>query len=268
MKIGWLHDFSLEEHNGGAQLTNEGMIAGAPEWADVVRCYPGEMQEADAYIINNVRLFNFQELLQATAKPYVMYEHDHWTNAPEWQVGRVKYICERAVGMVFLSPLHRRRFLEMWRVCPRRAECVPSAIDPALFYSNGADRNDTVWLGTFHNVKGIREAVAWAAQNGLVHFYGRGPHTPKGKNVWVYDWLPYDAVPGMLARYERLLFLPQGAEAFGRTVAEAYLSGCELVCNDHVGALSWGWQTRQEWADNLDSAPTTFWRLMENWLWV
>ena len=40
------------------------------------------------------------------------------------------------------------------------------------------------------------------------------------------------------------------------------MSGCELVCNDNVGALSWGWKTLADWQQGTGSAPTTFWEIV------
>jgi glycosyltransferase involved in cell wall biosynthesis len=267
MKIGWLHDHRIEEHPGGAQLTNEAVIAGAPKWAEVVRCYPGEMHDAEAYILNNVKYFSFQELQQATDTPYVIFEHDCWNILQEWQAGRVKGICNGAKAMVFLSPLHRDTFLAMHRVTPREVYLVPSAIDPEYFMG-GQERDGTIWIGTFDLSKGIVEAVEWAAANGPVDFYGWGPEPPSGPNVRCYGWVDYQDIPDTLAQYERFLFLPSWPEAFGRTVAEAYLSGCQLVCNENVGALSWGWETREEWVDGVGSAPARFWQIMEDVLWA
>jgi glycosyltransferase involved in cell wall biosynthesis len=201
-------------------------------------------------------------------KPYVIFEHDHWNIVQEWQAGRVKPICNRAEAMVLLSPLHRARFLSMHRVKPRSVHIVPSAIDPSPFWK-AQNKEGTIWMGTFDPGKGIAEAAEWAGANGPVDFYGWGPTPPEeGPNVRLHGWVQYEDVPDTLAQYKRFLFLPAAPEAFGRTVAEAYLSGCELVCNENVGALSWGWETREEWVDGVGSAPARFWQIMEDVLWA
>ena len=78
----------------------------------------------------------------------------------------------------------------------------------------------------------------------------------------VVAFAPLAFVPGIMGKAARFLFLPKWKEAFGRTVAEAVLSGCELVCNDNIGALSYGWDGRREWAEMLAKAPADFWRIV------
>jgi hypothetical protein len=79
--------------------------------------------------------------------------------------------------------------------------------------------------------------------------------------------VPPADVPALLARYETFLFLPEWAEPFGRTVAEAVLAGCRTVLTpERIGALSWGWQTRDEWRAGVAGAPARFWEIIGGWL--
>ena len=261
MRIGWMHDFSLEQRPGGAQLTNEGVIQAAPEWAEVVRCYPGAMKEADAYILNNVKFFSKDELARGWASKYIVYEHDHWDTPQEWQRDWIGPIMNAAEAVIFLSPLHASAFKARHQVTPRQEYLVPSVIDVTQF-APGPDPHGTIWLGEWHRHKGIGAACRWAAKNGPVDFYGWGPCPPQGRNITQCGPLAYEDVPATLARYERFLFLPEWTEPFGRTVAEAALSVREMVCNERVGALSWGWQTREEWVEGLQGAAHRFWDII------
>lgn len=269
MKIGWLHDYRLSEYLGGAQLTNAGMVAGAPGWAEVVPCYPGELHEADAYVLNNVKLFTAGELARATAKPYVLFEHDYWDTPQGWQARMIRPVVEGARGVVFMSPLHLGAFLAMHHAIPRQMALCPAAMDVGAFDGLAArgDRAGTVWIGEWQEHKGVRMACEWAAQNGPVDFYGAGPETPAGPNVRACGRIEPGAVPEMLSHYERCLFLPEWCEPFGRTVAEAVLAGCQLtVAVERIGALSWGWRTGDEWRAALAGAPARFWAIVEGWL--
>lgn len=265
MIVGWLHDHRLEGRFGGAQLTNEEVIRAAPDRVEVVRCYPGSVEEADAYVLNNVKWFGQEELERAMGRPYMIFEHDYWDVHQEWQSSWITPVCEEAEAMVFLSPLHRQSFLRVHGVSPKRTFVVPSAIDVEPFWDlgNRDDRAGTVWLGEFQPHKGIVAACRWAAENEPVDFYGWGPFPPAGPNVRIAGCLPYDRVPEVLASCEKFLFLPHWAEPFGRTVAEAVLSGCELVCNANVGALWWGFRTREEWAEGVRTAGAKFWEIFE-----
>ncbi len=261
MLLGWLHDHRQSDRPGGAQLSSEAMAQASPEWAEVVMCYPGEMADCDCYVLNNVKFFSYQELMQATEGPYIVYEHDHWNTVQKWQPGMIRSIIHKAEAVVFLSPMHRKTFCSKHDVMPHRAYAVPSPIDVTLWDPHWA-KWGTVWMGSFWPQKGIAAACEWAAENGWVRFYGSGPLTPQGPNVEVHGQVPYSDVPRILAMAKRFLFLPASEEPFGRVVAEAALSGCELICNDNVGALSWGWNTLQDWRKGIGSAPTTFWEIM------
>ena len=267
MRLGWLHDHKLADRFGGAQLTNAAMIAAAPDWADIVCCYPkrhcGQTSDgvlaADAYILNNVKGFTAAEFAVATSKAYIIYAHDLWpTYDQPWQEPWLDSVIEGAEAIIFLSPLHRDAFLAQHNVKTPQVFIIPSPLDPDRFKPAGA-RAGTVWLGEFQPHKGMKAACRWAAAYGPVDFYGWGPHPPCGPGVRNKGLLPREAVAETLARYETFLFLPSAIEPFARTVAEAALSGCELVCNENVGALSWGWQTRAEWARGVSEAPARFW---------
>jgi len=58
-----------------------------------------------------------------------------------------------------------------------------------------------------------------------------------------------------MARYQTFVFLPTVIEPFGRTVAEAWAAGCEIVTNGLVGARYW----LEENPDALDTAAEDFW---------
>jgi len=268
MKIAWLHDHTLEDSPGGAQLTNAAMIAAAPDWADIIPCYSGRlpsgMPQADAYILNNVKDFSQAELKVAVSKPHIVYEHDYWDLHQGWQRDWIMPVMNGAWAVIFLSPLHREAFLRQHPgVRPKKTYLVPSPIDPEEFTVQADEpRQGTCWLGEFQPHKGIKAACQWASEHETVDFYGWGPVTPSGKNVHIKGLLRYEEIPRALARYERFLFLPEWVEPFGRTVAEAKLAGCELILNERVGALSWGWETREEWAKGVGTAASRFWEVL------
>ena len=261
MKIGWAHDSLTVQ--GGAELTNATMVEAAPPGIKVVPCVPDNVQDADAYILNNIKFFARGELEHMTAVPYVKYEHDYWNcDHQPWQQGWIKPVMEGARAVVFMSPLHREAFTELHEVDLQTIHLVPSPVDPSRF-APAEQKAGTIWLGQFYSHKGVRDACRWAMQHQEeVTFYGRGPFLPAGPYVRLGGHVSYQDVPEIMGKAARFLFLPKWKEAFGRTVAEAVLSGCELVCNENVGALSWGWEGRREWAENLARAPADFWRII------
>jgi len=260
--LGWAHDYLLSERLGGAQLTNAEMLRHVPDGIEIVHCLPGKVLGADAYVLNNVKRFSFDELYRMTRRPYVKFEHDYWDTPQRWQRQSVRDVMRNARAVVFLSPLHRQTFQRHWGITLDNAHLVPSAIDATPFYS-APERWGTCWLGVYRDHKGVREACAWAEEHGEVDFYGFGPETPSGPNVCDRGSLEYARVPDVLARYERFLFLPRWHEPFGRTVAEALLSGCQVVGNDRIGCLSWDWQGVEHLRAAVTTAPVTFWEIIQ-----
>ena len=64
-----------------------------------------------------------------------------------------------------------------------------------------------------------------------------------------------------MRRARTFVFHPRWPEPFGRVVAEAALSGCELDTNDNVGALSYGVDLRDA---AVYSAAPDFWLAIES----
>lgn len=264
IKIGWAHDYALADRFGGAQLTNETMIEHAPPWAQVVRCYPGRVVKADFYILNNCKFFAEFELVAMMSRPFAKFEHDHWDCPQAWQKPYIRRALEGARGWVFLSPLHAESFQEKHGT-PAEYTIVPSPVDPSDFYPDKRKRG-IVWLGEYASHKGVREAVAWAEDHKtVVSFFGWGHEPPRGP--WVIDGgqLPYPLIPATLGEAQALLFLPVWPEAFGRVVAEAIFSGCEIIGNENIGALSWGLD-REGLAAACYDAPSRFWNAIKGWL--
>lgn len=265
IRIGWAHDYALADRFGGAQLTNETMIEKAPAWAEVVRCYPGHCQAADLYILNNVKFFSELELLAMTSRPCIKFEHDHWDTPQAWQKAWIKRVIKGARGVIYLSPLHQETYEAKHGCRPARSAVIPSPVDPGAFYPDKRKRG-ILWLGEYVSHKGVRAAVKWAEEHEtVVEFFGWGHEPPRGP--WAIDGgrLPYSLIPATLGAARALLFLPVWPEAFGRTVAEAIFSGCEIIGNENIGALSWGLD-REGLAEACRTAPAKFWETVRSWV--
>jgi glycosyltransferase involved in cell wall biosynthesis len=265
IKVGWVHDYSLKKRFGGAQLTNETIIEGAPKSVKVARCYPGNVQAADVYILNNIKFFSERELTAFLKSPHIKFEHDHWDTPQAWQKKYIKPIYNSALGAIFLSPLHKRTFLDIHNVLPAECECIPSPVDPGRFWADPGKRG-VVWLGEYASHKGIKQACAWAENHQtVVKFWGWGDEPPRGPYTVDCGRAPYSLVPSILAEARALLFLPVWYEAFGRIVAEATFSGCEIIGNENIGALSWGLD-REGLAEACKDSPAKFWGIVKEWV--
>lgn len=138
------------------------------------------------------------------------------------------------------------------------AVLIPPPVDLERFEEaasrvNG-NRKGNVCAGSWRNHgKAPLKAAEWAVSRGGVDFYGGGPLAPPRSSE-----VPYERMPDLLARYERFVFLPSVLEPFGRTVAEAWAAGCEIVTNRLVGAAYW----LEENPDAIRTAGEDFWRVV------
>ncbi len=186
----------------------------------------------------------------AANKPVVKSVRDYWETG---NAALREYLLERALVLIFNSPLHREHFPHA--ISAPVAFCPPP-IPVERFIGRSEEREGACWIGRMYPEKGVLNAMRWSGQNKTqTDFYGTGPFRP-GKAAYVQYCGPasYDLVPVILAQHETFVFLPNWVEPFGRTVAEAWLSGCKLEVNERIGALWW-----------IEHEPQTIYTAAERW---
>lgn len=257
MKVGWLVDES--QYIGGAELSMAVLREHASE--DIIDCAPGAVVSGcDIYVIGNCVNYDAGEVIAAVeGKPTVKRVADFW---PHGSSELRKWLLDKASAVIFLSPPHFLRFPYNVGV---PIKYVPPPLDYTVFREAGkgsTTRRGTFWLGQMTDTrKGITEAIKWANKNKVrVDFYGDGPFRPSESEYvhWCGE-IPYDDVPGMMASYDRMVFLPVRDEAFGRVVMEAFAAGCKVVTNRVPGCV-WYLEhdPRSLWEDNVEG----FWNVV------
>lgn len=258
MRVGWLAD--RPDHTGGAELTQAEFRAAAPEDVEIIDCPPGEVAGCDRYVIHNCMQFTLDDLHQLEGKPVAKYHHDvgPWLQPQVW-----KWLEQHVTTHICCSPIQALMMDEGEGrpELPQRslnAVCIPPAVDLARFEAAAAtvngDRDGTVSVGQWRNYgKAPQKVIEWTRGNGGVDFYGGGPFAPPGSRE-----MAYEGMPALLARYRTFVFLPTVLEPFGRTVAEAWAAGCEIVTNGLVGARFW----IEEDPEALFTAADDFWEVV------
>lgn len=259
MRVGWLADVGATV--GGAELTQAEFRAAGPGGVEIVDCYgdvevPGarvlrdgdSWEDCDRYVIHNCVTYSVEALAALSGKPVVKYWHDV---GPHLQPGVREWLDGNAI-QVCCSPL-QAEYMGL-----NDPVCIPPPIDLSRFEAAAAkmngDRAGSVCVGSWRNYgKAAHKVAEWGAKNGGVEFFGDGPFAPTGAVP-----VPYEAMPDLLAKYERFVFLPMVLEPFGRTVVEAWAAGCAVVTNGLVGARHW--IERDEGA--IESAAEDFWALV------
>jgi glycosyltransferase involved in cell wall biosynthesis len=254
MIVGWLQDAA--EIQGGAELTAKSFRDAAPDSVEIVDCPPGQIREADVYVVHNSTTYPVDTQLALRGRPVVRYIHD---TIPHGSPALRAWLLLGNAHLIFCSPLHRGKF-------PHPFEGDVSIIPPPCDLTPAGDTPKTkgaIWLGHALNPgKGIGNAVSWADRTQTqLDFVGEGPLMPPESDlIKVLPGVPFDAVPATLAEYEKFVFLPSKLEPFGRSVVEAWAAGCELVINQMIGARHYIENDR----DALVTAPKDFWNVVLN----
>lgn len=255
-RVGWLVDVGATV--GGAELTQAEFRAAAPDGVEIIDCYgdvevPGARMpdgnswpDCDRYVIHNCVTYSAEALQVIGDTPAVKYWHDV---GPHLQPG-VRDLLDSNARPICCSPV-QAEYMGL-----NGAECIPPPVDLKRFEEAAASVNGNragqVSIGSWRNYgKAAHKVAEWAQKNGAVDFYGDGPFAPTGSRP-----VPYDEMPGLLARYDRFVFLPMVLEPFGRLVAEAWAAGCEIVTNGLVGATYW----ITERPEAIETAAEDFWK--------
>ena len=168
-----------------------------------------------------------------TTKPYGddLYEISPLSNLTR------QFIASAKVSM-FASPLHRDEFERFINQPIDNCFLYAREIDTKKFNNLGVDRDiEYFTVGAMNHWKGTDIVVSQYKDQGL-HIAGYGSTAFAG--VVDLGTVPHDDLPEIYNRTKNFVHLPRWNEAFGRTVAEAALCGCNIIGNENVGALSYG----------------------------
>ncbi len=238
LRVGWLRDDWPQI--GGAELSADARAKAAPPEVEIVPCPPGQVDPScDLYVVNQSVQYTLADAESFGDRPVFKVVPDWWEAGDP---GLRRWLLSRAALVFFASPLHRDLF--RWPVSAPTLLC-PAPLDLEPFRAaarQAGERRGAVWVGQMTSPwKGYEEAVAWARRTRRrLDFYGRGPYAPKpGPYVRVFDQVPYEELPHLLARYRTLVFLPRRAQPFPRILVEAWAAGLELVTSEANGARWW-----------------------------
>lgn len=285
MKIAWVADFRDIDRQGGAQLTNRLLthFAFLQKKHQVVEIGLHNLTLTDKfltgfdlYIINNwVEIYqhepgkNFLNYI-VDNKPFVRFVHDYdeKDNIPETEPLRKK-LFEKAKLVITLSPLHTATLKRIYPL-PANTISIPPYIED-LFSDSGFRRltDEVIGVGEVNERKGILNFIEYAKQNPQkrFHFFTWEKDTAKYKqpNIYFYPPVNNHYLHIYYNMFDSFIHLPKWKEPFGRAVAEAYLSNCNMIVNDNIGFFSykWDYKDREKIREIISFAPRDFWLAVE-----
>ena len=262
MKVGWAASYfePIGSLGGGAEIADSIWIRGGEELGFQV----SKLEEKDSFsgfdllIVSNIRTFSKETIDHLVKEKFVYINHD---------IGGFEHrslLLEKSILNIFLSPLHKSLFKD-----DGKSIIVPNPFLIENYYSGIKIKNSCVYAGVVGKYKGHDNVVEYAKQHLDMNFEIIGIHrdiTPCSlPNVkYTEKYLSQKELIKKLSIAEYFIHLPQYIEAFGRTVAEAFLCGCKLICNDQVGFLSFPWSNDIKLVkEKLGNSRQDFWKEIE-----
>lgn len=253
MIVSWVTDLDPMTPSGGGLLTDyHRIIEGIRRGHEINIVLPGErMPSYDVAVISTATQFAISDI-KALDKT-VFFFHDYWPlcrwrlfypmlekcrdcfRKPDWVE-----ILQKAELRIWLSPLHRESML--FGVPDLRESkflLSPSGIPVKKFYDKGEPREGALAIHSGKKFKGYDRFVEWAeGYEGKITLVGEADG-PVPSNVKIIPGMPYEDMNDLYNKHEVFVHLPTTPQPFDRTVAEAYLSGCRIIGNRNIGALSY-----------------------------
>jgi len=291
MRFTWMQDLDLMSLGGGAQLTDrvhfvEGIRRGhdmsiiTPQ-ADLDNLFADDSPVIVSNIMAGFRVGLFQQLVEKK-KSCVWFFHNHQPLCkyrlfyPMLEKCKSCYRRENwlpifleAKLLIWLSPLHRESWL--W-ACPELEQkpyaIVPSPIDSSQFHDMKLPREGVVCVTSLFEFKGRGNVLHWAEEHPDQKITCVGgnpiPGEPLPPNCHEVGQVPPWRMNELYNEHKAFLHLPGTPQPFDRTVAEAYLAGCEIIGNKLIGALSYDWfRSREKVAEHCGSSSKLFWGKIE-----
>jgi len=281
-KIIWIADFKQEDRPGGAQITNRTMVEyGRKLGYEVVELSAKDIDEPfnrrifkkAYYILNNYVVIHSKQnkylkrVIEET--DYSRYIHDYDWVYPSISGSFIDRAFSRAKSVIYLSPLHKKQN-DIKQFRHPNSVVIPSPINTKLFVPDESKRvKDTVlFSGEINTHKGLHNVYNYALFNPkkTVDIYGWVAHpgltTSLPSNVKIIGKEESEKMSEIYQRYESTIHLPNWFEPFGRSVAEAYLSGCKMIVNEKVGfnTFDWDYGNIEAVRKEISESPANFWK--------
>lgn len=175
----------------------------------------------------------------------------------------VKQLFTRSLLNVYLSPLHQKTINKVINFDDtNRSLIAPPMIDTTQFRDLNLTRDmDYLFVGVLTEAKGFY-AMRERYFSEEIFLVGSNPQKLKidfGRYLGV---IPYSKIPLLMNRAKNFVFLPRWPEPQGRVVVEAALSGCKLITNENVGALSFPFDIADP--KNVEDSANIFWDNFED----
>jgi glycosyltransferase involved in cell wall biosynthesis len=169
---------------------------------------------------------------------------------------------KNSIANIYVSPKHRDVTNQVLGLDDsNNSIVVKPIINTSDFYNRNLTRDiDYLFVGVLSEAKGFENLKREYSNKKLVIVGDIHP----GVKLDFGDYrgkLPYREIPEIMNRAKNFVYLPRWPEPQGRVVVEAALSGCNLIVNENVGAMSFPFDIAEPL--NIQESASLFWDELE-----
>jgi len=168
----------------------------------------------------------------------------------------------KSVANIFVSPLQREVISKSVSIPENHKSLIVNPIiNTNDFKNHNSERDiDFLFVGVLSEAKGYFE-LREKFRDKNIHLVG-DIHPDIKLDFGTYlGKLSYSEIPLIMNRAKNFVYLPRWPEPQGRVVVEAALSGCKLITNENVGALSFPYDISDP--RNIEKSGELFWQELE-----
>lgn len=154
-------------------------------------------------------------------------------------------LVNECAAFVGVSPMHVGIWSKIFPSLGKKTIIVDPQVRPDAFKPGDKIPNTYIYCGVIAKGKGFDRCVTYSRnRNGTMYTVGDIHHTinmNEYRDVTYLGSQPYNVIPNIMSKVQYLIHLPTWREPQGRTITEGLLSGCVVIGNRKVGALSYEW---------------------------
>jgi glycosyltransferase involved in cell wall biosynthesis len=168
----------------------------------------------------------------------------------------------KSISNIFVSPLHLQTTENILNLeLESKSIILRPVISVETFRNLGLKRDiENLFVGVISEAKGIENLRARYKNEPIMLAGKLHPGVKLDFGTYLGE-VPYSEMPTLMNRAKNFVYLPRWPEPQGRVVVEAALSGCNLVTNEKVGAVSFNFDISNP--ANLLQVEEEFWEKLE-----
>ena len=277
MKVLFISDFTLQQREGGAQVSNNILIKKGKELGYEIKEHSHSSSVTDFLTSYDLVINSNLEVISKISPeklPFILkmpnsirLEHDSCSYLHD----NIRLeLFSKSKKNYFLSNFHFDFFKKLYGDYFHYIEIIYDPIDTQVFKKSDCDKQyDVVYCGYLHHLKGFNNLLKFAKENPNrnIDIFGWADFSTKGffdkyPNIKHNGQIDHSEIAQVFQKSNAIFHSPIVNEPFCRMVAEALLCGVEEIIGDKskIGSyLEFEKIGYDKFKDRCESAASKFW---------